>query len=246
MAGAEAAPRKSDLMPRVLSAVVMLTLVGVDIWLGGWAFVAFVAVFALGVYWEWWKLARKLSTGAGLALWMLGGAIYIGIAAVALVGLRATGLASAVLVLAAVIAVDIGAYFAGRSIGGPKIAPKISPSKTWAGLGGAVVACTAVFALLLPTAAGAVFESLPASQTGAVTFLCGGLVAVVAQVGDFFESWMKRRAGVKDSGALIPGHGGLFDRVDGLIAVCFAIGLSQIAVVAYALTAGEGLIPTPA
>jgi phosphatidate cytidylyltransferase len=74
----------------------------------------------------------------------------------------------------------------------------------------------------------------------------GTLVAIVAQAGDFFESWMKRRAGVKDSGSLIPGHGGLFDRVDGLLAVCFAIGIFVLMTFATTLLSGGSLLPSPA
>jgi phosphatidate cytidylyltransferase len=74
----------------------------------------------------------------------------------------------------------------------------------------------------------------------------GSLIAIVAQTGDFFESWMKRRAGVKDSGSLIPGHGGLFDRTDGLLAVLFALGLVVLVTLVWALLAGEPLLPSPA
>jgi phosphatidate cytidylyltransferase len=115
-----------------------------------------------------------------------------------------------------VIATDIGAYFAGRTIGGPKIAPAISPSKTWAGLFGAIVLASLALVLLSQWSSGG------AAVVNWREAVLGGLVvAVVAQAGDFFESWMKRRAGVKDSGRIIPGHGGLFDRVDGLLAVSF-------------------------
>jgi phosphatidate cytidylyltransferase len=118
-----------------------------------------------------------------------------------------------------VIAVDVGAYFAGRAIGGPKIAPKISPSKTWAGLGGGALA-----AGLLGVAVQVINNGSAASLAGIALAMLGGLLtAVVAQSGDFFESWMKRRAGLKDSGNLIPGHGGLFDRLDGFLAVFFML-----------------------
>jgi phosphatidate cytidylyltransferase len=123
-----------------------------------------------------------------------------------------------------VIAVDVGAYFAGRAIGGPKIAPKISPAKTWSGLaGGALLAgLVGVAAEMFDIGPGALLPGYTVvALIGAV--VTGILIAVLAQAGDFFESWMKRRAGVKDSGALIPGHGGLFDRLDGFIAVFFVL-----------------------
>jgi phosphatidate cytidylyltransferase len=103
-------------------------------------------------------------------------------------------------------ATDIGAYFAGRSFGGPKVAPKISPNKTWSGLIGGMVG-----ALLLGGALCS-YADLPLHLA-----LASPALAVIAQAGDFFESWMKRRAGVKDSGALIPGHGGVLDRLDGVV-----------------------------
>lgn len=103
---------------------------------------------------------------------------------------------------------DIGGYFAGKSIGGPKLAPAISPNKTWAGLAGGVVAAL-VFGIVLVRAA-----DLPLALA-----LVTPVLAVVAQGGDLFESAIKRRAGVKDSGNLLPGHGGVLDRLDGLVPV---------------------------
>ncbi len=116
------------------------------------------------------------------------------------------GLLLAFWALGLVWATDIGAFFAGRSIGGPKLAPRVSPSKTWSGLGGGVVA-----ALLLGYALHQM-AGLPAQLAAA-----SGLLAVAAQLGDLLESGMKRRAGVKDSGSLLPGHGGVMDRLDGVV-----------------------------
>jgi phosphatidate cytidylyltransferase len=146
------------------------------------------------------------------------------------------------IVLFGVVFTDVGAYFAGRTIGGPKIAPKISPSKTWAGLGGGILGAATGIYLALMIAAGDWFTGLVndaarlgPDDTTVVSIsnmpsilgclALGAVVAVVAQTGDFFESWMKRRAGVKDSSQLIPGHGGLFDRADGMLAVMFVVGL---------------------
>jgi phosphatidate cytidylyltransferase len=149
--------------------------------------------------------------------WCMGGIIYIGFATHTLLQLNLIATSSLLLV---VTATDVGAYFAGRTIGGPKIAPSISPSKTWAGLtGGAVLAALTMMAI------GRFGLSIMQPTTLILCGLEGALMATVAQAGDFFQSWMKRRAGVKDSGGLIPGHGGLFDRVDGLLAVSFLIGL---------------------
>lgn len=220
----DAAAKKSDLGVRTGSAVVMLAVTGTALWLGGWWWTALVALVAAGVLYEWQKLARQFASGAAAqALWSLTGILYLGLAAAMQMFLRDgdAGLTSVLAVGLMVIATDIGAYFAGRTIGGPKIAPTISPSKTWAGLCGGMAASGVVMALLAVELSPEGIEG-----KGLLAYALGGaLVAVVAQAGDFFESWMKRRAGVKDSSHLIPGHGGLFDRVDGLLAVSFVLGV---------------------
>lgn len=118
------------------------------------------------------------------------------------------GLVWAAWAMALVWATDIGAYAAGRAIGGPKLAPAISPGKTWAGLAGGV-ALASLFGAAMHRGYG-----LPLRLTAATPAL-----AVLAQAGDLYESWLKRRAGVKDSGSLLPGHGGIMDRLDGLVPV---------------------------
>ena len=221
----EPAPRKSDLGVRVVSAVVMVAVAGTALWLGGWSFTLFVLVLALGILWEWWGLVVKITSKFGPQLiWHVGGVFYIGIAAIVLLQARDVSVALAVSVIMSVIVVDVGAYFVGRAVGGPKIAPRISPSKTWAGLGGGALGASSFFAVWYVLYVGGMGGAPPLVflQTSLVS---GVLVALVAQAGDFFESWMKRRAGVKDSGSLIPGHGGLFDRTDGLIAVLFVFGI---------------------
>jgi phosphatidate cytidylyltransferase len=213
-------PRRSDLGVRTASAVVMLAIAGTALWLGGIVWLVFVAAVALGTLFEWTRLFLAFSSSFGARLvWAFAGSIYIGLSATMLVVLRGDGAEAALLPVVLVIATDIGAYFAGRTIGGPKIAPSISPSKTWAGLVGGMLASG--LAATLPAflfVGGATAGKLLLVQL----FGFGLIAAVCAQVGDFFESWMKRRAGVKDSGNLIPGHGGLFDRIDGLLAVLFA------------------------
>ncbi len=244
MAGGEGVAKKSDLGVRTLSAVIMVAVAGAALWLGGWVWTAFVALVALGVVWEWRGLViRFVGSPTARGLWNAGGLLYVGLAGTALAVMRA-GAPDLVLVLTvvgAVVATDVGAYFAGRTIGGPKIAPKISPSKTWAGLiGGATAAGLALIGIVSLTGEPADVTLFPQH------LLAGAVVAVVAQTGDFFESWMKRKAGVKDSGDLIPGHGGLFDRVDGVLAVCFVIGLLGLAIVIETLLSGGSLLPSPA
>lgn len=216
---------QSDLGVRTLSAIVMVAVAGTALWLGGWVFTAFVLAVGLGVLWEWWGLASKIAkTPFGAMLWMAAGTSYVAVAMAVLVGLREFDIKFAVLPILLVIAVDVGAYFAGRTIGGPKIAPAISPSKTWAGLAGGVLGAALVLAGFDRGVMDLFGQSGAAGLLIAAT-LTGIIIAIIAQTGDFFESWMKRRAGVKDSGRLIPGHGGLLDRVDGLLAVLFVGGL---------------------
>lgn len=217
-----APPKPSDLGVRTLSGIAMVAVAGTALWLGGWVFSTFVLIVGLGVLWEWWGLASKSARSPlGAAVWLAAGASYVAIGMAMLVHLRGLGMWAAALPIFLVIAVDIGAYFAGRTIGGPKIAPSISPSKTWAGLCGGMILSAVVMMLAMRWMNGAGMPML-------WLLVCGGgaaIIAVIAQAGDFFESWMKRRAGVKDSGSLIPGHGGLLDRVDGLLAVLFAMAL---------------------
>lgn len=246
-------PKKSDLGVRTASALVMVAVAGTALWLGGAVWTVFVAVVALGVLWEWSSLAFALTIGGlGRLAWVASGLLYIAVAAAMLIFLRAPfdGVFQVGVVMSAVIGVDVGAYIAGRSIGGPKIAPSISPSKTWAGLFGGVIGAALIIALAswawpaglcsalvpdLPPSNGRFwFDDRchlavpPISWLMFSSAIVGALVAVVSQAGDFFESWMKRRAGVKDSGTLIPGHGGLFDRVDGLLAVTFVLGMAKL------------------
>ncbi len=138
------------------------------------------------------------------------GILYCGLPVLALMIIRRQheGVVFALWALALVWMCDIGAYVAGRTIGGPKLAPKLSPNKTWAGLIGGVILAS-LFAGFMHWAYG-----LPLRMT-----LATPLLAVVAQGGDLYESWLKRRAGVKDSGNILPGHGGVMDRLDGLVPV---------------------------
>lgn len=154
-------------------------------------------------------LGRSMRLGAGL--------LYAGLPTFGLLLLRGEpqGLALTLWTLAIVWATDIGAYFSGRAIGGPKLAPALSPNKTWAGLGGGVASA------LLAGAVIALLCDLPRAL-----IVLGAPLAVLAQIGDLFESWMKRRAGVKDSGRLLPGHGGALDRLDGVVPVAALMGLA--------------------
>jgi phosphatidate cytidylyltransferase len=215
--------KKSDLKVRTASAIVMVTVAGGALWLGGWVWLGFVLAVATGVCWEWSKLAGLIAGSVwGRLLWLISAVVYVGTGAEMLLRLRAENMMPVLTIVLAVIATDVGAYFAGRTFGGPKIAPKISPSKTWSGLvGGMIGASVALYATSWHEIGADYHERAPLW----LPLVLGAIIAIIAQTGDFFESWMKRRAGVKDSGNLIPGHGGLFDRVDGLLAVLFVAGV---------------------
>ena len=154
--------------------------------------------------------------------WSYFGIFYVGFPALALILLRGDahyGFAAILWIFLIVWSADTLAYFAGRIIGGPKLAPVISPKKTWAGLGGAVAGSALVSIIF------AWVTQLNGIWTLAIL---AGCLAFVEQAGDLFESSLKRFHGVKDSGRLIPGHGGVIDRVDGLIAVAVAAALIGI------------------
>ena len=161
----------------------------------------------------------------GKAAWAALGVLGVALPAAALVWLRAdpvAGRATVLWLICVVWAADTAAYVAGRAIGGPRLAPAISPGKTWAGLVGAVVAAAAVGAVAgLIHAPG---DPRPAVLLGVLS----AALAIVAQAGDLAESKLKRHFGVKDSGRLIPGHGGALDRVDGMLAAVLAIALLQL------------------
>ena len=258
---------QSDLRLRVLSALVLVPVALIVIWIGGVVFAACVAGISVIAAWELGRMLDKKAYGlrfwlaaigsvvaiislvlygpvfgtvAGLAVisilavGSLSGdlkigvtpgtlaipVIYVALPTLSLVALRLSepgGLSAAALVFITVWATDIGAYFAGRRIGGPKLAPAISPGKTWSGaIGGLVAAFVAGIALAMVVGVSASFAGLVAVG-----------LSVASQCGDLFESALKRRAGVKDSSQLIPGHGGVLDRVDGLLfasVAAFVIG----------------------
>ena len=169
-----------------------------------------------------------------IELWKSVGIAYAGLPALALVVLRSDislGMAAVFWLLIVVWASDIAAYFAGRIIGGPKLAPVISPNKTWAGALGAVVGSALAGGLAAYVLIG----------TATVPAFLAIALSIAAQAGDLFKSALKRKYGVKDLGTLIPGHGGVIDRVDGLVAA--AIAAAVIGVLRAGPTAaGQGLL----
>jgi phosphatidate cytidylyltransferase len=220
--------RWGDLRLRVMSAAVLAPLALICIWVGNLAFGAMMLVATVGLLIEWRGMVR--AGQAGVAVLLAGGG-YVLLAAAGLVWLRDApdGRANLLFLLILVWASDIGAYAAGRAIGGPRLAPRISPGKTVSGAVGGLAAAVLVglaAALLL-----AASHPAPLWRAGLIAAVLG----VVAQAGDLGESFVKRRFGVKDSGRLIPGHGGLLDRLDALLAVALAASL-------LALMQGRGVV----
>jgi len=257
----------ADLLPRLASALVLMTAALVSVWLGGLVFDLIWLCAALAVGGEWqlliaapnprirlllagfglvlsaffiikaifgiaWAIlagcgfAMALAAGRGRRIWAFGGMIYAGLLFVSITALHGSaeyGTRAIVWLFAIVWGTDVFAYFGGRLIGGAKLWPKVSPSKTWSGT------LTGVFAgALIGVAVGVSGQAVP--ERILPLFGLGLAAAAISQGGDIFESWVKRRFGVKDSSGLIPGHGGFMDRLDGFIAAAaFAalIGVSR-------------------
>lgn len=203
-----------DLKKRVISAGILAPVVLLIIYLGGVAYNTLIVTVAVIMSFEWQGIitsGHKELTAKSKSRWNGLGIAYVTIFASSLIYLRGMdgGFGIVLLMLLLVWSTDIAAYFTGKALKGPKIYTKISPNKTWSGLAGGMVAAGLVGGMA------SVFIPM-----GLVTLvLLGMLLAVISQVGDFFESWIKRQFGVKDSGTLIPGHGGLMDRLDGFTTI---------------------------
>lgn len=249
---------RSNLMLRIMAALVLAPVAIVAAWLGGWLWHALATLVAIGLYAEWMSviglkgdrrilgvgcvfivalsaalLFRAAVIGVPAALlgfvvvavlapqalrgWAAAGFIYAAAALVASVILRADvqfGIPAILFVFAVVWASDIFGYFVGRAAGGPKLWERVSPKKTWAGaIGGLAGAVAAAFGVAIV---------IVGANAPLVLAVIGGVLSVVSQLGDLFESAVKRRFKVKDSSHVIPGHGGLMDRLDGFIAVVVA------------------------
>lgn len=198
----------SELRTRMLSAIILGAAVLFITW---WSAESFALMCTLGgwvVFKEWRALTR---TRARYFLPL--GILYIVAAGAALIYLRYTSVPILISLFAIVWGGDIAAYLVGKRFGKHKIAPRISPGKSWEGLAGSVLASAIIGATLGHVA------PIPHAILGAT-------LAVIGLGGDLFQSALKRRAGVKDSGTLIPGHGGLFDRVDALMPCAIFSALS--------------------
>lgn len=222
----KAAGKWGDLLPRILSGVVMI-IVGLGaILAGGNWFVALITLCGVAMIWELARmLAPRLAMKSPLE-WLIllayGGAVILACLTFISLRLAPQGLWLMTSLVAVVVMTDVMGYFAGRVFGGPKFWPRISPKKTWSGTVAGWIGAVIILYLLVwffPAAAG----RIPASQI----IIVGVGLSLASQLGDIAESAIKRHSNVKDSSALIPGHGGVMDRFDGMIGAGIAMALLQ-------------------
>jgi phosphatidate cytidylyltransferase len=205
----------NEVVVRTLTGAVLIAIALLSAYVGGTLFAVLVAAVATAMFYEW----TRISHGWGAA-WYMSGFFYALLPALALLWIRerdAHGLELLLWVFVVTWSTDIGAYFAGRRFGRRKLAPAISPGKTIEGLYGGIAAASLIGGTWVLT-----------MDLGRPLLALGPLFAIAAQTGDLFESWMKRRAGVKDSGTWLPGHGGVLDRLDGLVPVAVLTALAQL------------------
>jgi len=205
----------NELPVRILTGLILIAIALVAAAQGGYVLAVLVAAVATLMFYEWTRLVR--GWGAG---WYISGFVYALLPALALLWIRerdAQGFELLIWTFIVTWATDIGAYFAGRTFGRRKLAPSLSPNKTVEGLAGGMVAAAIL---------GGAWTM--AMDLGGALLALAPLFALFAQAGDLFESGMKRRAGVKDSGTLLPGHGGALDRLDGLVPVAILTAAAQM------------------
>jgi phosphatidate cytidylyltransferase len=203
----------SELAVRTLTGLILIVAALLVAFQGGYLLAVVVAGIATLMFYEWTRLTR----GWGAA-WYVGGFVYALLPALALLWIRErSGIELLLWVFIVTWSTDIGAYFAGRRFGRRKLAPSISPGKTVEGLYGGIAAATLL---------GGAWAY--ANHLGPALFALAPILAIAAQAGDLFESAIKRRAGLKDSGAWLPGHGGVLDRLDGLVPVAVLTAAAQL------------------
>jgi len=203
----------NELAIRTITAIVLVVAALLVAFQGGYLLAFVVAGVATAMFYEWSRLTR----GWGI-FWYVGGFVYALLPALALLWIRErSGFDLLLWVFIVTWSTDIGAYLVGRRFGRRKLAPALSPGKTVEGLIGGVVAAAVLGGAWALDA-----------KLGAALLPLAPVLALAAQAGDLFESGMKRRAGVKDSGAWLPGHGGLLDRFDGLVPVAVLTAAAQL------------------
>ena len=206
----------SNFILRLLSACILAPLVLYIIDLSGFYFTAMILFASIIMGGEWFHITEKQST-----TWKILGALYILLSSLSLLWLieqeslvggtvQFSGVNTVISIFVLVWANDIGGYVFGKLLGGKKLCPQISPNKTWSGFFGGILCAVAVSPILEEH------------------MFTGLIIAIIASMGDLLESWAKRRCKIKDSGTLIPGHGGLLDRVDGILLVSLYVALFSL------------------
>lgn len=209
----------SNLVLRWISSLVLAPIVLAIAYFGGWPFVVLWTLAACIVLWEWSMLVKAVPSVGAYVGWMVAGLLYAAVLALAPAILRgdpALGFVAIVFLFAVVWATDALAYFSGRAFGGPKLMPAVSPKKTWSGAAGGTLGAVAAGLIVLKVA------GLQLTVAVAAVAL---LLSVVSQLGDLLESAVKRRFDAKDASQLLPGHGGLMDRLDGFLTAVLAAAL---------------------
>lgn len=224
----------SNPLKRIISGVILAPLVVYILLNGGISFFVMIMLLFLLMFYEWVILTAKFKQPL---LWWIFGFFYLGFSCFVMLFLERfrynfLGFDNIPVHLFIIVFLvwinDIFSYIFGKAIGGPKLVPKISPGKTWAGTIGGISACVFVFFVMYYLTSSA-SEQIP-SDIYSIALSLHILIPIIALCGDLFESWIKRKAGVKDSGNLIPGHGGVLDRMDGLVMVMNIAGISFLAI----------------
>lgn len=206
----------SPLALRVISSAVLIPVVVGIIWVGGWVFAGFATLCILIALYEWVHITKNIpTTPLKKNLLYVAGVFYLGFSFFEIIYLRNSyeGFLLTLSYMICIWASDSGAYLFGKVIGGKKMSPTISPNKTWAGYIGAMLSPATFLTILMYI----IFDDFFDPQFAIATFVTGLTIGIAGQSGDLLISAMKRKAGLKDTGALIPGHGGILDRIDALL-----------------------------
>lgn len=197
---------------RSISSLLLAPLVILIVYYGSYLYKALILLMAILMAFEWNAITSSQSEEKNPIIWKAIGIFYILMPTISLIWLRDQHKGNEIIfwLLATVWATDIGAYIAGSTIGGWKICPQISPNKTWSGLAGGIIAAALV---------GYITSRIGHSNKPHYLIMLSIILGIYGQIGDLIESWIKRKFGVKDSGHIIPGHGGILDRVDSLVPV---------------------------
>jgi phosphatidate cytidylyltransferase len=223
----------SELTKRIISSIVLVPVALAAVILGGLPFAAFVVLVGTIGFWEWTAIVRTAAPTSARFAWIGLGLLYVTIPCGALILLRLTepaGWIAILFILVVVWATDIAAFFGGRFLGGPKLWPRVSPKKTWSG------ALSGLFAAMAAGGLTALLTRAGHPVTGVIIAIP---LSIAAQAGDLLESSLKRKFDVKDSGRIIPGHGGVLDRVDSLF------GAAALAWLIAALGLGGNILALP-